>query len=165
MVDRDMGVKYWHHPTETITFLREYNEETSTIQIFTDGSKSEQGVGAGVVMFSSGNHIKSLKFRFNKRCNNNHAEELAVSRALEYTENIKTEDKTATINTDCRTTLDSLKNNNIHTFLVEEIRRKLAEMGKINWKIEFCRIKAHFEIQGNEIATQSQRRQRRTRTS
>ena len=36
LVDCDMGVKYWHHPAETITFLTENNEETSTIQIFTD---------------------------------------------------------------------------------------------------------------------------------
>jgi hypothetical protein len=43
LVDRDMEVKYWHHPTETITVLIENDEETSTIQIFSDGSKSEQG--------------------------------------------------------------------------------------------------------------------------
>ena len=55
--DRDMGIKHWHHPTETITFLTEDNEETSTIQILTDGSKSEQGVGAGIAIFESGNHI------------------------------------------------------------------------------------------------------------
>jgi len=58
MVDRDMEVKYWHHPAETL--LAENNEVTSTIQIFTDGSKSEQGVGAGVAIFRSGNHIKKL---------------------------------------------------------------------------------------------------------
>jgi hypothetical protein len=34
-------------------------------------------------------------------------------------------------------TLDSLKNSNIHTFLIEEIRRKLTEMGKASWKIKF----------------------------
>jgi hypothetical protein len=27
----DMGVKYWHHPAGTITFLTQDNEETSTI--------------------------------------------------------------------------------------------------------------------------------------
>ena len=53
-------------------------------------------------------------------------------RALEYTENIQTEDKMATINTDNRMTLDSLKNSNIHTFLIEKIRRKMTEVGKIN---------------------------------
>jgi len=38
----DMEVRYWHHPAETLNFLTENNWETSTIQIFTDGSKSEQ---------------------------------------------------------------------------------------------------------------------------
>jgi len=61
-----MGVKHWHYPAETINFLTEDNEETSTIQIFTDGSKPEQGVGAGVAIFESGNHIKSLKCRLKK---------------------------------------------------------------------------------------------------
>jgi ribonuclease HI len=48
-------------------------------------------------------------------------------------------------------TLDSLKNSNIHTFLIEDIRR-LMEMKKINWKIQFCWVKAHVGIQGNELA-------------
>jgi len=66
-----MEVKYWHHPTEMINFLTENNEETSTIQIFTDGSKSEQGAGAGAAILKSGTHIKSLKYKLNKRCTNN----------------------------------------------------------------------------------------------
>ena len=74
LVDRDMEVKHCHHPAETITLLAENNEVTSTIQIFTDGSKSEQGVGAGVSIFRSGNHIKYLKYRLNKRYTNNQAE-------------------------------------------------------------------------------------------
>ena len=86
MIDSDMGVKYWHHPAQTITFLTKNNEETSTVQIFTDGSKSEQGVGAGIVIFKSGNLINSLKYRLNKRCTNNQAEQLAMLRALEFTE-------------------------------------------------------------------------------
>ena len=152
LVDRDTEVRYWHHPTETITFLTENNEETSTIQIFTAGSKSEQGVGAGVAIFRSGKQIKSLKYRLNKRCTNNQAEQLAIVRALEYTENLQTEDKTATKYTDSRMTMDSLKNSNIHTFLIEEIRRKLTEMGKTNWKIQLSWVKVHVEIQGNQLA-------------
>ena len=73
-------------------------------------------------------------------------------RALEYTKNIQMEDKTATVYTDSRMTSDSLKNGNIHTFLIEEIRRKLTEMGKINWKIQFRWVKAHIGIRGNELA-------------
>jgi ribonuclease HI len=58
----------------------------------------------------------------------------------------------ATIFTDSQMMLDSLKNSNIHTFLIEETRKKLTEMGKTNWKIQFCWIKAHVKIQGNELA-------------
>jgi len=92
VVHRDMEVKYWRHSAVTINLLAENNEETSTIQIFTDGSKSEQGVSAGVAVFRSGNHIKSLIYRLNKRCTNNQAEQLAIVRVLEYTENLRTED-------------------------------------------------------------------------
>jgi ribonuclease HI len=135
LVDCDMGVKYWHPPLQKIT------RETGTIQIFTDGSKSEEGVDAGIAIFRSGNHIKSLKYKLNKRCTNNQTEQLAILRALEYTENIQTEDKTATICTDSRMTLDSLKNSNIHTFFIEEIRRKLKEMGKMTGRFNSAALK------------------------
>jgi ribonuclease HI len=146
LVDLDMAVRYGHNPAETINFRKENNEKTSTIQIFTDGSKSDQGVVAGIAIYRSGIHIKSLKYRLNKRCTNNQAEQLATFKAQVYTENIHTEDKTATIYTDSQVTLVSLKYSNIHAFLVEEIRRKLTEMEKTNWKIQFCWVKAHFGI-------------------
>jgi hypothetical protein len=46
-------------PRRKDKFLAEKNEETSSIQIFTDGSKSKQGRGAGVAIFRSGKHKKS----------------------------------------------------------------------------------------------------------
>ena len=83
-------------------------------------------------------------------CINNQTEQLAIVKALEYTENLQTEDKTATIYTDSRMTLDSLKNSNIHTFLIEEIRWKFTEIGKQTGK--FICVKAHVGTQGNELA-------------
>jgi ribonuclease HI len=152
LFDRDMGVKYWHHPAETINFLTESNEAASFIQIFTDRSKSELGVGAGIAIFRLGNHLKSLQYRLNKRCTNNQAEQLAILRALEYIENIQTEDKTATIYTDSQMTLDSLKSNTNHAFLIEEIRKKLTEVETTNWTLQFCWVKVHVGIRGNELA-------------
>jgi hypothetical protein len=78
LVDRYMRVKYWYLPAETIIFPTESNEAAGLIQIFTDGSKSEQGVGEGIAIFRSGNHFKSLQYRLNKRCTNNQAEQLAI---------------------------------------------------------------------------------------
>jgi hypothetical protein len=66
LFDRDMGVKYWQHPAETITFLTDSNESASLTQIFTDGSKSEQGVGTGIAIFRLGKHLKNLQYRLNK---------------------------------------------------------------------------------------------------
>jgi ribonuclease HI len=66
--------------------------------------------------------------------------------------NIQAEVKEATIYTDSRLTLDSLKNSGIHTALIEEIRQQLTEMKKKRWHIQFCWVKAHVSIEGNETA-------------
>jgi ribonuclease HI len=49
-------------------------------------------------------------------------------------------------------TLHSLKNSNIHTFFIEDLRRRLTQMKKLDWKIQFSWVKAHVGIQGNELA-------------
>jgi len=47
-VDNDMEVKHWQHPADAITRMLEDTDERSLIQIFTDSSKTEKGVGAGI---------------------------------------------------------------------------------------------------------------------
>jgi len=61
-------------------------------------------------------------------------------------------EKTATVYTDSLSALDSLRNVNIHTYLIEEIRKKLNEMTKTNWNINLRWVKAHVGIIGNELA-------------
>jgi len=48
--------------------------------------------------------------------------------------------------------LDSLPNGNIHTIIIEEIRKKMNEMMKTNWQIKLRWVKAHAGIRGNELA-------------
>jgi hypothetical protein len=48
--------------------------------------------------------------------------------------------------------LDSLRNVNIHTYLIEEIRKKLNDKTKTKWKINLRWVKAHIGIRGNELA-------------
>ena len=49
-IDLEVEVKKWPHPAEVAAFIedKEYNK---TIQIYTVGSKNEQGVGAGVAIY------------------------------------------------------------------------------------------------------------------
>jgi ribonuclease HI len=86
---------------------------TSTTQIYTDGSKSEQGVGAGISIFRQGVIHTSLQYRLNEQCTNQ-AEQLAILRAMEFIDKTGT-DRTITIFTDSMVTLDALWSNSNHT--------------------------------------------------
>ena len=68
---------------------------------------------------------------------------------------LETNDRTVLISTDSRITLESLKNQKNHTYLIEKIRKKVIEMENQNWKIEFNWIKAHAGHHGNELADQT----------
>jgi len=42
--------QHWLHPADTIE-IREPSGKPPTLQIFTDGSKSEHGIGSGIAIF------------------------------------------------------------------------------------------------------------------
>jgi len=65
---------------------------------------------------------------------------------------MQTIEKTATVYTDSLITLDSLRYVNIHTYVIEEIRKKLNEMTETSWRINLRWVKAHVGIRGNELA-------------
>jgi len=90
----------------------EGNEETS-IQVYTDGSKQEQGVGSGAVIFKGSEMVAKFQFKLDNRCANNQAEQLAILKALEKLEVLSRQSIKpiwATIFTDSRITLDSFQN-------------------------------------------------------
>jgi ribonuclease HI len=59
------------------------------------------------------------------------------------------EDKAVIVHTDSMTTLESLNNTTIHTFLIEEIRQIVHELETREWKIRFRWVKAHAGTSGN----------------
>jgi len=152
IIYKDTAFQHWLHPATTMTSLTNNNDDNTKIQIFTDGSKSEQGVGAGIAIYMSGSLIKNLRYRLDSKCTNNQAEKLAILRSLEYVEKLQTSEKEATVYTDSQTTLDSLKNIKIHTSLIEKIRRKTIQLEQASWKIKFSWVKSHAGTQGNEMA-------------
>ena len=129
----------------------------STIQIYTDGSKNEQGVGVGVAIFSGNKLVTKLKYKLDNRCSNNQAEQLAIAKALEALETIDIEEnspRTAAIITDSRISLDLIKNVNNHSYLIEEIRERLSKLERSNWTVAFAWVKTHAGILENELADQ-----------
>ena len=80
-IDYDVQPKDWLHPADTVR-ITEHQEE-SAIQIFTDGSKSEHGVGAGIALFIQSKLVHQMRFTLHNNCSNNQAEQLAIVKALE----------------------------------------------------------------------------------
>ena len=152
--DREVEAKYWNHPAKVVETTTAQEESKHTIKVYTDGSKSEKGVGSGIAIFKHRNLTDTMKYRLNGRCSNNQAEQLAILKALEKIQNLDTNEKTAQIFTDSRITLDALKNRKNHAHLIEQIRTKVIELENQNWKIDFHWIKAHAGQHGNELADQ-----------
>ena len=120
-----MEPKIWPHSAEVTAFIvaKEYRKEI--IEIYTDGSRNEQGFGAGVAMFSVNELVRTLNYRVDNRCSNNQAEQLAIAKTLEALEKAdieKSRPRTAAIITDSTFTLDSMENVNNHSYPIEEIR-------------------------------------------
>jgi ribonuclease HI len=64
-----------------------------TVQIFTDGSKNEYGVGSGIAIYIQNKLTYQFKNKLHDRCSNNQAEQMAVVKALQAIETIKINDK------------------------------------------------------------------------
>jgi len=138
-----------------VTIEEVVSDEEATIETFTDGNKQEQGVGAGAVIIKGSELVANVQLKIDNRCSNNQAEQLAILKALETFESLKSHSsnqRTATIFTDSRVSLDSLHNPNNHAYLAEDIRKKVTSMGRTNWKIKFSWVKVHAGVYSNEMA-------------
>ena len=148
-VDLEMEPKNWPHPADIATVIEVNDYEDKTIQIFTDGSKYEQWVGAGLAVF------RDMIYRLDSKCSNKQAEQLEVVKALETLESLSIGDNSqriAAVITGCRVALDSIKNTRNHSFLIEEIRLRVSKLKRTNWNIEFSWVKVHVGNKGNELA-------------
>ena len=93
------------HPANTVTVEEVVSDEEATLHVFTDGSKEEQGVGAGTVVFKGSDLVAKFQLKLDNRCSNNQAEQLAILKVLETTESMNSlsiNPRTATICADRR---------------------------------------------------------------
>ena len=153
-LDTPVNYRDWPHPSLIVKVVEKSEEEYYSVQIYTDGSKTDKGVGAGVVIYHQEGATQELRFRLGSRCSNNQAEQVAILRALEALRNYNTPIKSAAIHTDSKITLDLISNNSSHCFLIEEIRQNLQILAQQTWKIHFQWVKAHAGNEGNERADQ-----------
>jgi ribonuclease HI len=129
--------KNWIHPADIISVkdTKDGNEE-SLWQIFTDGGEESlwrvwRGVGSGVAVFTGQELMERLKCKLDNGCPNNHAEQLAVLKALEAIEKQQVnynKHRTVVIHTDSKITLDLIRNAQNHNHLLEEIKNRTVNL-------------------------------------
>jgi len=104
-------IDYNHNPADTVIVTEQQEEQD--IQIYTDGSKSGHGVGAGIAIFIQNELAHHSRYTLHNSCSNKQAEQLAIVKALEIIEKLHINDnipRSATVHTDSRITFQSLQN-------------------------------------------------------
>ena len=140
---RQTELKKWPNTAKT---TEDKGYEQRKILIYTDGSKNEHGVGSGVAIFVEQKLALQLQFRLGTSCSNNQAEKLSIVKELDAIATIdipESSPRTIHIFTDSRITTDLLKNTNNHSYLIEEIRKRLSTLDRADWTIGISWVKAH----------------------
>ncbi|KAF9421225.1 hypothetical protein HW555_002697 [Spodoptera exigua] len=118
--------------------------------IYTDGSKSVDGVGAAYSYWRDGTEIRTKRMRLESMCTVFQAELLAIARATDLV--VRGGFGCAAVLSDSRSSLDLIRNSETHHPLATHIRKNIRELegrGKI---LQFFWVKAHVGIPGNERA-------------
>jgi ribonuclease HI len=155
LYDAPTHYKRWPHPAKTMELKNKREDMHYQFEIYTDGSKSDKGVGSGVAIFVDGNLTHQLRYKLAEKCSNNQAEQLAIMQALTNLgsrHNIHENQRTAAIHTDSRITLEALANPRNHHSLIENIRKEIGTLEEDGWMIHFSWVKAHNNNPGNELA-------------
>jgi ribonuclease HI len=150
--DRDTEPQNWIHPAKHIEVIEGLEDSIHYTHAYTDGSKNEEGTGAGIAIYANRSLRTKLNYRLNEEYSNNQAEQMAILKDLEYIQTLKEEEKTALIPTDNRIALQLLQNQKRYTHLIDQIKKKVLDLERLDWKIEFSWIKAHVRQEGNETA-------------
>lgn len=117
------------------------------LAVFTDGSKTESGVGAGVFIESLG---YEESFRLPQHCTVYQAELLGIKKAADRLL-IGVSGKDIAIYIDNKAAITSLASHNIKSKLVSDCREVLQALCRQNI-VKLCWVPGHNDITGNEMA-------------
>jgi hypothetical protein len=74
LYDTPMDYRRWPHPAKAIELNNKRDHMHCKLEIYTDGSKHEKGVGSGVAIFVDGSLTHQLQYELAEKCSNNQAE-------------------------------------------------------------------------------------------
>jgi hypothetical protein len=107
-IDYVVEHKNWQHPADGAIIIEEEETNDSTVLAYTDGGKNELGVGFDTVIYTGNKITTQIRSRFDTKCSNNQAEQIAIINAIATLNIPENNPRTAMIYTDSRITLDAL---------------------------------------------------------
>ena len=148
--------KYPKNYTPTVQVLSEFldHRHNTDIDIYTDGSKTNRGVGLGIAIRTTSNRTNNTfskgKAALSSKSSILFAELKAINLGLNTL--AKLSNKTCTIYTDSKGSIQSIMQYDPKNPLVQEIQAKLNRAFAYNNIVTFCWIPSHCGIPGNECA-------------
>lgn len=125
----------------------------SKISMFTDGSKSDKGTGAAVVVMRKCDNklvYESYKIKMNALASVFSAELVAIESAVNSVK--LTKNTSVTIYSDSKSALQAILKYDSKNPIVQNIHILILMINKNNTKVKFCWVPAHCDIKGNELA-------------
>jgi ribonuclease HI len=145
------------HPaiTHKLNIIQDTNDSYLTNDcrmIYTDGSKSSQGVGAGFCSIMNQRFIKRSKFKLASYCSVFQAELFAILQALKHIKGNHNKTIQICICTDSLTVIKALQQTRSTNQLIQKIMKEVARVYGQGIQLSFCWIQAHNGNVGNETA-------------
>ena len=143
-----------NHTSEELKQIFYEHKHVSKISMYTDGSKSKRGVGAGVVVFrkcADNSFVYTpYKLKINKHASVFSAELVAIEAAVNSIKN--THNTSCTVYSDSKSALQAILKYDSQNPIIQNIHLLLVTLKEKNTKIRFCWVPAHCGIKGNEFA-------------
>ncbi len=127
------------------------NDVMDNLVTYTDGSKSNNGVGSGFCFLNCQTIIKYSKYKLSNYCSVFQSELFAIFKALEYI-NRKFSGNNITICTDSLSAIKAIGNSSSLTYLVQQVYSEIHKASHKNTNISFAWIRGHEGNCGNELA-------------
>ncbi|CAF4901386.1 unnamed protein product [Pieris macdunnoughi] len=154
-IERRSSFKDLPHPAKqtglhfNIVDIHERLDNEEILKMYTDGSKTNLGVGAAWSKWENGSETENLKIKLSRHCTVYQAELIAIRSAVD---DVIKNKKHAAIYSDSRASLVAVTGERSLNPQVVEIRHKLRTSREKGINIDLHWIKAHIGIPGNERA-------------
>ena len=142
-------------PNFSVDLTSFYSEKTpfpSQVNVFTDGSKKDDRIGAGYCIYFEGTLLSEQSFRLPDFATVFQAEVLAIREAVKFLPNLPPSAKFIKFHVDSQATLLALNNAELSSLLILQVTQMLKNLPSRLHPPTFAWTRAHVGTEGNELA-------------